>query len=660
MATQESPLQRVLVIDDDKSLQETFRGILTPPKVDTASLDAITAALFDEPDATKAAAPAAGTFELDVASQGQEGLALVQKAVAEGRRYGMAFVDMRMPPGWDGVTTIEHLWKADPELEVVICTAFSDSSWSDIVKRLGQTHRLLLLRKPFDKAEVWQLASALSHKRQAEDAVRARQLELKAANARLEEEIVARGRAEDRLKHDALHDGLTDLPNRLLLSERLQRCMERSRRCPEYRYAVIFLDLDDFKLINDTLGHTVGDQVLVEVARRLQGCLRCLDTASRQDDQTPARLGGDEFVVLLDGLKLPEDARIVGDRIGKAVSEPLSVGGHEIVITTSLGIAHGTPEYGITDDILRDADAALYASKAAGKGRVGVFDDAIRKQVMDRLRLGIDLRKAIKEHQFRLLFQPIVSLESGRIECFETLLRWDHPELGCISPLLFIPIAEETGAIHEVGRWVLRESCQQLRIWHEQFADRGDVSISVNVSARQLAWGDFAAVVEQALKESGLAGRHLNIELTESALMEHSKVVAGLLDRLRALGVKLHLDDFGTGYSSLSYLHQLPFDAIKIDRAFVKDMKLDGKHANTIQAIQHMAHNRGMQVIAEGIETIEQLVVLQTLNCDSGQGFFMSHPVGATAVRSMLGRSDGIRWAEEAQRAKAEAQAAVA
>ncbi len=659
MNTPQSPNPRILVIDDDKTIQAAYRGILTPERINTASLDAAAAELFDEPGSSPDTS-AEVTFDLDVASQGEEGFQMVSAAVAQGRAYDMAFVDMRMPPGWDGLETIENLWKADPELEIVICTAFSDFSWEQIVNRLGRTHRLLLLRKPFDKAEVWQLASAQARKRQAERLAKARQIELEEVNARLKQEIQARTSAEDRLKHDALHDGLTDLPNRALLTDRLMRCIERAKRYPDYKYAVLFLDLDDFKLINDTMGHTIGDHLLIEVGNRINASLRSLDTASRLEAQTPARIGGDEFVVLLDGLKSFDDAKTVSERIRNAVGQTAIIGGREILVTTSVGIALGRADYVSADDILRDADAALYHSKANGNGGIGIFDDAIRIGVENRLLLTNDLRSAIELHQLRLVYQPIISLESSRIEAFEALVRWDHPQRGAISPAEFIPIAEETGLIRKIGTWVLRESCQQLRIWHDEHPDRADLRISVNVSARQFAAPDFINQVTLALKDAGLEGRHLNIELTESALMENPKAALLMIDQLRALGVKMHLDDFGTGYSSLSSLHQLPFDAIKIDRAFVKDMSEDGRHANTISAIQRMAHNRGMQVIAEGIETLSQLGILKTLECDQGQGYYMSRPVDVRSARALLDRSPSKGWGQDVEPSQTTPQSSAA
>lgn len=668
MSPAENIARRVLVIDDEPIVHEAFRRVLAAKTADDSALEALEAQIFGQA-AGDGPKPVPPVFELTLASQGEEGWALAEAAVRQKRPFSVAFVDMRMPPGWDGLQTIERLWQVDPELEVVICSAYSDHPWETLMARLGSSDHLLILKKPFDDVEVRQLACALSRKRhlaqqaalQMQDLqrmVETRTAELVAANKRLQEQVAARTAAEDRLKHEALHDCLTGLPNRLLLTERIERCLERAKRDEAYRYALLFLDLDNFKLINDTLGHTVGDRLLVEVAQRLQSSLRALDTAARVEGQTSARLGGDEFVVLLDGLKAQANAEQVAQRVLSALAQPAMIAGQEVHVGVSIGLAHGCAEYVVPDDILRDADAALYNVKAEGKGRVGVFNQAIRQQIMNRLRLSNDLRRAIESHQLRLLYQPIVVLESGAVESFEVLLRWDHPRLGAISPALFIPIAEETGTIHELGLWVLRESCRQLRIWHDEFPDQQGLTVSVNVSAKQFADPEFPGAIERILTETGLKASHLNLEITESALMAREDA-AKLVEAVRAKGVGLHLDDFGTGYSSLSYLDKLPFDAIKIDRSFVRDMSLDGRHANIVQAIQTMAVNRHMRVIAEGIETLEQLVQLQTLDCASGQGFFFSRPLEAPMVGAILEQGGRLRPAlgREGQEKVAEAAA---
>ena len=574
-------------------------------------------------------------FRIDSAIGPERASELTRVAMAQCDPFGVAIIDTRALRGDAGAATLDQLLRIDPELQVVVIAADTQTWWAAAEQRSDSAHRVLVVRAPMDGAEARQLVRVLARKRLAETSTR-RCEALQALNRRLEEEIAARAKAEDQLKHDALHDSLTSLPNRLLLTERVERCIERSKRNSEYMYAVMFLDLDDFKAINDTHGHAIGDQVLINVAERINASLRALDTASRMDEQTPARMGGDEFVILLDGLKSFDDAMRVAERVHAAVCHIATVGGHEVPVGSSIGIALGSAEYEVPDDVLRDADAALYHSKRSGKGRVGVFNEGARREMAERLRLSIDLHSAINLSQLRMLYQPILSLESGTIESFEALVRWDHPQLGAVSPTQFIPIAEETGAIHSIGSWVLRESCQQLRLWHDQIPGRRDLAISVNVSPKQLAEQDFVARVEHTLAEMGLEGRHLIVEVTENALVENVEAVNSKLFHLRTMGVRIHLDDFGVGYSSLSYLHQLPFDAIKIDRSFVKDMKLDAVHANTIMAIQTMASNRSMRVIAEGIETVEQLVQLQALDCAMGQGYYLARPIDAQTARSLL------------------------
>lgn len=631
---------RILVIDDEASLQQAYRTILCPRPSTNASLDALDAALFGEPS-TSTTTPSTPTtrFELDVASQGQQGLAMLTAGLAEGRPYGMVFVDMRMPPGWDGVETVENLWKVDPSLEVVICTAYSDHPWNKVVEKLGQSHRLLLLRKPFDPAEIWQLAESLSQKRHMESETRASQAALEAANASLQREAAARQTVEGQLKYDSL----TQLPNRVLLYERLENSIQRAKRDPNFKYAALFLDVDDFKMINDTFGHAIGDYLLVEVGKRLKSSLRSLDTTLRSDKDTAARLSGDEFVILLDGVSDTNDGQVVAERIQSLMSQPITIGGRDLNITVSLGCAMGSSDHLVPEDLLRDADAALYQAKANGKGQICVFDESIRQSIMTRQRLTVDLQNPATLQQLRVMYQPIVSLESGLIESFEALLRWEHPDLGAISPALFIPIAEESGRIHDLGLWVLRESCQQLRIWHERFPTRKDLTISVNVSTKQLADLKFTDSVEQILKDVGLPGNFLNIEITESAFIDNMDTVCSQLATIRTMGINLHLDDFGTGYSSLSYFHTLPIDAVKIDRSFVSNMGIDGQVANIVQAIQIMATNRNLKVIAEGVETLEQLAQLQTLGCSCGQGYLMSRPVDPVAAGAILMENERSR-----------------
>ena len=630
MKRKQNDASRILVIDDEASIHATYRTVLCPEVGESSALDALDAELFG--GEVQAPSTLGASFEIDTASQGQQGLEMLKAAIAEKRPYRMAFVDMRMPPGWDGAETVENLWKVDPNLEIVICSAYSDYPWAQIAERLGRTHRLLLLRKPFDGSEVWQLASSLCQKRIAEETAQITMSALESSNARLMREIDARQSVEGQLKYDSL----TSLPNRIMLYDRLERCIERAKRHKDFQYAVLFLDLDNFKCINDTLGHAIGDYLLVEVGKRLRLCLRAVDTAMRPDGDTPARLGGDEFVLLLEDVGSHNDMLAVAERIIHRLNEPVAIAGHEMAISASVGCVMGSPEHLVPDDPLRDADAALYQAKSGGKGRVRVFDESIRRKVLTRQRMSTDLRVAVKKNQLHVLYQPIVSLETGLLEGFEALLRWNHPELGMINPALFIPVAEETGAIQEIGRWVLQESCRQLVIWRERFPGWSNLVMNVNVSPRQLTDQTFVHAIRSILEELGLGRDSLNIEITESVFIDNVEAVCRQLGEIREMGVGLHLDDFGTGFSSLSSFHQLPIDAIKIDRSFVLHMGTDGQVANIVQAIQLMASNRKLKVIAEGIETIEQLSQLQALGCVSGQGYYMSRPVNALEAQELL------------------------
>lgn len=651
MTTNEPSLNnRILIVDDTPSIHEDFRKLLGTAGADRASLKSMRAALLgDDASAKPATASMAGRprYELDSAFQGREALEKVRAAVEAGRPYAMAFVDMRMPPGWDGLETVQNLWAADPHLQVVICTAYSDYSWDEIISTLGLTDQLLLLKKPFDIAEAWQLACALTKKwalsRQAEmkadelvRLVRDRTQELNRTNDRLQHEINERRQAEERLRHNALHDILTDMPNRALLTERLDRCVLRAQRQDDYHFAVLFMDLDNFKFVNDSLGHRIGDKLLVGIASRLTACLRALDTTSRPLDRTAARLGGDEFVILLDGIKSPENAEQVAQRVHEALKEPFDLDGQQLFATMSIGIATNDPDVADAETYMLNADTALYEAKRRGKSNSVMFDGDLRANTVDRLRLEIDLRQAIAGRQLRVYYQPIVSLDSGRIHSFEALVRWQHPQRGLLTPDKFIPIAEASTLIVDIGRWVLREACAQAREWRRKHPDHSDLTVSVNLSARQLANTAIVRTVQQVLEETGLEPAALCLEVTESMVLSNASDVAKIIDQLSGLGVAVHLDDFGTGYSSLSYLHDLPVAAIKIDRSFIKNMSLDGRHAATIQAIVSLARNRGMQVIAEGIETVEQLAQIQALECDYAQGFYFSTPVEPDEIERLI------------------------
>jgi diguanylate cyclase (GGDEF)-like protein/PAS domain S-box-containing protein len=442
------------------------------------------------------------------------------------------------------------------------------------------------------------------------------------------QDITDRKRAEEKLAHDAFHDALTNLPNRTLFIDHLKMAMARSERRKGYRYAVLFLDFDRFKVVNDSLGHLVGDKLLVAIARRLESCLRPADTI--------ARLGGDEFTILLEDLKGSGEAIAFAERLQKSLAFPFKIDEHEIFISLSTGIALSNSEYQKPEEILRDADTAMYHAKSSGKARYAVFDREMHTRAMKRLQLETDLRHAVEREEFFVVYQPIVSLETAQLVGFEALVRWQHPERGLISPAEFIPLAEETGHILPIGQWVLERACWQMREWQRQATQKLPLALSVNLSGKQLAQENITELVKQILRRSGVDPRQIKLEITESVVMESIETATETLNQLRALGIQLSIDDFGTGYSSLSYLHRLPVDALKIDRSFVIQMTKNNENAEIVRTIVSLAKTLGMSVIAEGVETLEQLDHLQKLECANGQGYLFAKPLNVEEAHALV------------------------
>ena len=441
-------------------------------------------------------------------------------------------------------------------------------------------------------------------------------------------DVTDRRRTADKLLHDAFHDALTGLPNRALFLDRLEHRLALEKRRHKTSFSVLVLDIDRFKVINDSLGHVLGDQLLIEVARRLEAALRPGDTV--------ARLGGDEFTILLEDVPTAADARRVADRLHEELKAPFLLATEEVFSGASIGIAHGSADYARPEDILRDADTALYRAKAQGRGRCVEFDSSMHDRAVELLHLETALRRALERREFRLHYQPVVSLASGQITGAEALLRWKHPERGLVPPLDFIPLAEETGLIIEIGAWVLKEACRQMKEWQEKLG-QPLLEIGVNLSSRQFQVPGLVAQVAEVLQATGLSPRSLRLEVTESLLMDKHPNVAQTMTELRAMGVRIDLDDFGTGYSSLSYLHQFPIDTLKIDRSFVQRMGATDEALEIVNTILALASSLDMEVVAEGVETEQQLELLRKMHCSYAQGYHLSRPIEPVQFETLLG-----------------------
>jgi len=729
---------RILVVDDNKAIHEDFIKILTKEQASTQNLELDEAFLFDLPEA------AALQFVVNSAYQGAEGLAMVTEALSEHRPYSLAFVDVRMPPGWDGVETIERLWEVDPSLQVVMCTAYSDYSWHDMRRRLGRSDNLLILKKPFDNIEVSQLAYALTRKWDVSQQVTARHAALLSeVNARVIAEeryaLAARGTndgiwdwdlekdeiyfsprwkamlgysddeigsspeewlgrvhseqqevlrrqlrfegkdeahefiSEHRVAHkdgryrwmlsrgavlrgpdgkalriagsqtdvtqNKAFDVLTALPNRVLFAENLARSIERCKADTAQRFAVMFIDLDRFKNINDSLGHAAGDELLLEVARRLEAAVRDGVGRSRQSRDTVARFGGDEFALLVGGVESEEGASLVASRILAALAQPLSLQGKVVFPSASIGIALWSPVYQTPQEMLRDADTAMYQAKQGGRSRCACFDWKMRAEVVRRLELESDLRRAVSRDEFTLRFQPRFRLATNQIVGFEALIRWQHPERGLLLPSQFIPLAEEIGLIVPIGEYVLRESCKAMM----RCKANRDLELNVNLSPRQFREPALVDRIASVLRETGFDPRRLKLEITESVLVDSATVVEAL-NALRAMDLSLVIDDFGTGYSCLSYLSRLPCESLKIDKSFVSKMLDDIQSMEVVRAIISLASNLGMSVTAEGIETDVQANLLLTLGCEFGQGYYLAKPLPEEEAFALLqeGHADSL------------------
>ena len=628
MAERNTPI-RVLVVDDEPEIRDAYKQILgdTEVNLEMTGFHELRSRLFrkNPKEALRQAATRATSFETVFCQQATEAVAAVKEALARNEPFAVAFIDMRMPPGQDGVWAATHIRELDPALEIVICTAYSDADPGEIGGYVPPEDKLSYLQKPFHPHEVRQMTIALGSK----------------------------WRAERRIVRLAYFDTLTGLPNREQSRNRLVGALQAAKE-KNGLLAVLYLDLDNFKRVNDTLGHAVGDQLLCVVADRLRSSLRY------GGESTPggggnrpgdiARLGGDEFMVLLPNLRTTVDAGGVAERLILALRQPIQVASNSLVVTPSVGIAIYPQDGADAETLLRNADLAMYFAKRRAPGTFAFFDVSMNASALHRFTIEEQLRGALERNEFSLQYQPQFDVRTGSVSGVEALLRWTNAELGAVSPLEFIPVAEETGLILAIGRWALHAACQQAQAWR---AEGLPVQrMAVNVSGRQFALAEYPQEVAAILQETGLEPSVLELEITESVVMSNEAWAEKAIKELKALGISLAIDDFGTGYSSFGRLRNFAVDRLKIDRSFVTSITEDSDDRAIAAAIIAMSRSMHINVTAEGVENYPQLAFLQEQDCQDAQGFLLSRPLQADAARELLRRVAEIGDATRTQRLK--------
>ena len=626
MAERNTPI-RVLVVDDEPEIRDAYKQILgdTEANLEMTGFHELRSRLFrkNPQEALRQAATRATSFETVFCQQAAEAVAAVKEALARNEPFAVAFIDMRMPPGPDGVWAATHIRELDPALEIVICTAYSDADPGEIGGYVPPEDKLSYLQKPFHPHEVRQMTIALGSK----------------------------WRAERRIVRLAYFDTLTGLPNREQSRNRLVGALQAAKE-KNGLLAVLYLDLDNFKRVNDTLGHAVGDQLLCVVADRLRSSLRY------GGESTPggggnrpgdiARLGGDEFMVLLPNLRTTVDAGGVAERLILALRQPIQVASNSLVVTPSVGIAIYPQDGADAETLLRNADLAMYFAKRRAPGTFAFFDVSMNASALHRFTIEEQLRGALERNEFSLQYQPQFDVRTGSVSGVEALLRWTNAELGAVSPLEFIPVAEETGLILAIGKWALHAACQQAQAWR---AEGLPVQrMAVNVSGRQFALAEYPQEVAAILMDTGLDPAVLELEITESVVMANEVWAEKAIKELKALGISLAIDDFGTGYSSFGRLRTFAVDRLKIDRSFVTSITEDSDDRAIAAAIIAMSRSMHINVTAEGVENYPQLAFLQEQDCQDAQGFLLSRPLQADAARELLRRMAEIGDATRTQR----------
>lgn len=609
---------RILIVDDNNSIHRDFNKVLSNPRAEEKrKLAQIEKGLFqdlyEEDDEATMEHP---DYEVDSAYQGEEALEMVVRAQEEGRPYALIFMDVRMPPGWDGIETISRIWERYPEIEMVICTAYSDYSWERILSQLGTTDRLLFLRKPFDTTAVKQMALSQTQKWNLSQ-------KAKLYVEKLKDEIRVRKESEARLQYLAHHDALTGLANRTRFNLELTNWIS-SNRDRNGTFGVFFIDLDRFKEINDTLGYHNGDILLKQFADRLKSVMA--------GEGVVARFGGDEFAILVPDVGSTQQAAEVAGKLHDSIEPNFNIEDLQLEISASIGIVL-YPEHGSdADTLMRRADMTMTMAKRSDPGYT-FYDPKFDFYSPRRLMLLGELRQSINNNDMQLYYQPKISLETSMVTGLEALVRWHHPKMGQIYPDEFIPLAERSGLIKPLTMWVLRQAPRQ---WAEWYRDGIDVMISVNLSVRDLFDAQMPEKLSRILEEHRMPPERLVLEITESAMMEDPEQSKSTLITLSQMGIRLSIDDFGTGYSSLAYLKNLPVDEIKIDKSFVMDMDKDQDDATIVRSTINLGHTLGLSVVAEGVENLAILDMLRQLKCDYAQGFHMSRPQSAQDIKTWL------------------------
>jgi len=730
---------RILIVDDNTAIHEDFRLALDFKPVDTQISETKSKLFGKKNEPTEPINPPPSLL-IDSAYQGKEALEQIIKANAMGKPYALAFVDIRMPPGWDGIETIQKIFEVDPDIEIVICSAYSDYSWEDMSKKIKASDNVLILKKPFDVIEIRQLASTLTKKWSLKKKVREQIENLKELTHNLEHslsltqatlestqegiivldqqgkvvmcnkifqnlwnvsrETINKIGSDEFLKqlsiqvedsaffikvmtdaihqqnpenakkwklksgkilelyicpqylhdkivgsvcsfrditeleklthdllHQATHDTLTALPNRILLADRVKQAVFQAKNL-DLPVGILLFDLDNFKHINDSLGHNTGDLLLQLVAKRVSACVNANDTVTR--------LGGDEFVVVITSYTTKESIAEQAKKILTAISAPFEVASHELIVTSSMGISVYPQDGEDLETLLKNADAALYHAKGEGRNKFQFYTQEFNELMLQRLELTTALRMAIERNQFRLDYQPLLELDSGKIIGVEALLRWQHPTLGEISPKLFVPIAEEAGLIVSIGEWVLRSACEKIKLWHQM--GYNDLKVSVNISPRQFQQDHFVDMLISILSDTALNPKYLELEITEQIILNNISESIKKMMEIKEIGINLAIDDFGTGYSSLSYLKYFSFDKIKIDKSFIDGVGKNGRDNSIVEAIMTIAKQYGITILAEGVEKEDQIQFMKSHQGSQIQGYYFSKPLKENELTNLLSK----------------------